>query len=346
MSGREKEWQVAGGRLEGNLRDCDVANAVIGAEYLLTMRYNKLGRTDLEVSEVSFGTAPLGDMFGSADEDQAIASVHHALDAGINFFDSSPYYGGGLAEERLGAALAGRREDVLIGTKAGRYGNEDFDFSPRKLRESIHTSLKLLRTDYVDVLQLHDIEFVPLSPVFEDSYAELVKLKDEGLCRYIGMTGYPMHTLTRAVTETDLDVILSYAHFTLLNTELATALKPVCDERGVGVINAAAVGLGLLTPGGVKPHIPATDDVKAAAARARQWAADNGQDISFLANQFSLQRSGCPTTVIGTTKVHHLHSAIRAATEPIDTDVLDAVLALTADVHDVSWQSGLPENNG
>lgn len=310
------------------------------------MRYNQLGRTDLNVSEVSFGTAPLGDMFGAADEDQALASVRHALDAGINFFDSSPYYGGGLAEKRLGVALAGRREDVLIGTKAGRYGDADFDFSPERIRASVHTSLELLGTDYVDILQLHDIEFVTLDAVFEDSYAELVKLRDEGKCRYIGMTGYPMHTLERAVTETNLDVVLSYAHYTLLNTELATTLAPVADEHGVGVINAAAVGLGLLTPGGVKPHIPATKEIVAAAARARSVAAEAGVDISFLANQFSLQRSECPTTVIGTTKIHHLDSAIRAATESIDQDVLDAVLAVTADVRNMSWQSGLPENNG
>lgn len=309
------------------------------------MRYNQLGNTDLSVSEVSFGTAPLGDMFGAVDEDAGIAAVHHALDQGINFFDSSPYYGGGLAEQRLGSALKGRRDEVLIGTKAGRYGDDDFDFSPKRLRESVETSLDFLRTDHVDILQLHDIEFVPLGPVFEDTYAELVKLRNEGKCRYIGMTGYPMHTLRRAVTETDLDAILSYAHYTLLNTELTAELQSVCQENGVGVINAAAVGLGLLTPAGVKPHIPATDEIIAAAARAREVCAEAGADVSFLANQFSIQNSGCATTVIGTTKIHHLDSALRASTEPIDQVLLDAVLAVTSDVHGKSWQSGLAENN-
>lgn len=309
------------------------------------MRYNQLGNTDLSVSEVSFGTAPLGDMFGATDEAIGIAAVHHAIDQGINFFDSSPYYGGGLAEERLGRALKGRRDDVLIGTKAGRYGDDEFDFSPKRLRESVETSLGLLGTDHVDILQLHDIEFVSLGAVFEDSYAELVALKNEGKCRYIGMTGYPMHTLRRAVTETDLDVILSYAHYTLLNTELAADLRSVCHENGVGVINAAAVGLGLLTPAGVKPHIPATAEIVAAAARARAVCAEAGVDVSFLANQFSIQNSGCATTVIGTTRIHHLDSALRAATEPIEQGILDAVLAATSDVHRVSWQSGLAENN-
>jgi aryl-alcohol dehydrogenase-like predicted oxidoreductase len=136
------------------------------------MRYIQFGKTDLSVPAVSLGTAPLGDMFGAADESEAIAAVHRALDAAINFSDSSPYYGAGLAERRLESALRARRGHVVIGTKAGRYGRDEFDFSPCRLRESLHRSLELLQTHYVDILQLHD------------------------------------------VTETDLDVVLSYAHYT------------------------------------------------------------------------------------------------------------------------------------
>jgi L-galactose dehydrogenase len=310
------------------------------------MRYHSLGNTDLKVSAVSFGTAPLGDMFGAADEAEATATVHRAIDAGINFFDSSPYYGSGLAERRLGAALRGRRDDVVIGTKAGRYGGDEFDFSPKRLRESVHRSLELLRTDYVDILQLHDIEFVDLDGVFADSYAELVRLREEGKCRYIGMTGYPMHTLCRAVAETDLDVVLSYAHYTLLNTRLSDTLAPLCRQRGVGVINAAAVALGLLTPAGSRIDVPAGRRITDAARRAARVCAQRDADIALLANQFSIQRSGAATTVVGTTKARHLDAAVAAEATPIDEDLLAAVLAATADVRDLSWRSGLPENNG
>lgn len=308
------------------------------------MKYQPLGTTGLQVSAVSFGTAPLGDMFGTADEDTAIRSVHDALDAGINFFDSSPYYGGGLAEERLGVALKGRRDDVIIGTKAGRYGFNEFDFSPQRIRDGVHRSLQLLQTDHVDILQLHDIEFVSLDGVFADSYGELVRLREEGKCRFIGMTGYPLHTLRRAVTETALDVVLNYAHFTLLNTELAGFL-PVAQENGTAVINAAAVALGLLTPTGLKADVPVGDAVRAASRRVNAICARRGVDIALVANQFAIQRSGCPTTVIGTTKPHHLESAVRAAVEPIDEDLLAEVLAATADVRNESWPSGLKENN-
>ena len=309
------------------------------------MRYHPLGSTDLKVSAVSFGTAPLGDMFGAADETEATNAIHRALDAGITFFDSSPYYGNGLAERRLGTALRGRRDDVVIGTKAGRYGSE-FDFTPKRLRESIHHSLELLQTDHVDILQLHDIEFTDLDGVFGDTYAELARLRDEGKCRYIGMTGFPMETLRRAVAETDLDVVLSYAHYTLLNTRLADELVPLCRERGVGLINAAAVALGLLTPAGSRIAVPAGQQIVDAARRAGEVCAERGADIAFLANQFSIQRSGAATTVVGTTKARHLDAAVAAEAAPIDEDLLTAVLAATVDVRDLSWSSGLPENNG
>jgi aryl-alcohol dehydrogenase-like predicted oxidoreductase len=309
------------------------------------VHYNPLGKTELTVSAVSFGTAPLGDMFGATEESDAIATVHRALDAGINFFDSSPYYGNGLAERRLGTALRGRRDTVVIGTKAGRYGKDEFDFGPKQIRDSLHRSLELLQTDYVDIFQLHDIEFVDLEGIFADSYAELVRLREEGKCRYIGMTGYPIETLARAVTETDLDVILSYAHYTLLNTQLASELQPLCERRGVGVINAAAVALGLLTPGGSRIQVPAGDRIVRAARRAVEVCTERGADIAFLANQFAIQRSGAATTVVGTTKAWHLDSAIAAESAPIDEDLIAAVLTATEDVRTVSWSTGLPENN-
>ncbi|KWX66123.1 aldo/keto reductase [Mycobacterium sp. NAZ190054] len=309
------------------------------------MEYRTLGATGLQVSAVAFGTAPLGGVFGPADEPTALRTVQDALDAGINLFDSSPFYGHGLAEERLGRALSGKRDEVIVATKAGRYGLDEFDFTPRRIREGVHRSLQLLQTDYVDILQLHDIEFVSLDGVFGAAYGELVRLRDEGKCRFIGMTGYPLATLRRAITETDLDVVLSYAHFTLLNTELTDGLLPVADEHKTAVMNAAAVANGLLTVGGLRIDVPVSDAIVAAAQRAAAICRRHGVDIGHLANQFAIQRSGCATTVIGTTKPLHLDSAVRAATEPIDEELLAEVLAATAAVHQESWRTGLAENN-
>jgi aryl-alcohol dehydrogenase-like predicted oxidoreductase len=308
------------------------------------MQYARLGSTELEVSRLGFGTAPLGELFGAVDELAAIAVVHEALDLGISFFDTAAYYGN--AEERLGKALVGRRERVVLGTKTGRYGVNDFDFSPGRIRRSVENSLRLLKTDYVDILQFHDIEFVPLGPVFEDSYAELRAMRDEGLCRYIGMTGYPAPVMNAAMTQTELDVCLTYAHATLLDDTLEREIAPVANARGVGLINAAAVALGLLTPSGssIKLDHPATPAIRDAASRMVSLCAEHGVDIAFVANQYSLQRSRCATTLIGTGKSHHLQSAVDALEEPLDEQLLAELLAMRPPVGERTWPSGLPEN--
>ncbi|MFJ4172093.1 aldo/keto reductase [Paenarthrobacter sp. NPDC089714] len=309
------------------------------------MKHSQLGNTDLMVSPLAFGTGPLGELFGPLTETDALKVVHDAIDLGINFIDTSPYYDS--AEERLGKALVGRRSEVVLGTKAGRYGVDDFDFSPARLRRSVENSLQLLRTDYVDILQLHDIEFVPLGPLFEDSYAELVKLRDEGKCRYIGMTGYPAATMARAMQETQLDVLLTYSHATLLDDTLERELAPIAAEQGVGLINAAAVALGLLTPHGssIGSGHPATGPVRDAAAKMVAHAASRGADIAFIANQYAIQRSGCATTLIGTGKISHLRSAVNAIETEIDEQLLQELLELRPSVEERTWTSGLDENN-
>jgi L-galactose dehydrogenase len=246
------------------------------------VQYRELGQTGVSVSVVGFGTSPLGETFGAVDERDALAIVRQALDYGITFFDSSPSYGQGLAEQRLGEALKGHRDDVMIGTKAGRYGPDDFDFSPGRIWNSLEQSLRLLATDRVDLFQLHNIEFAELGGVISDAYGEMVRQRDAGKCRFIGMTGYPIAALRRVMQEADVDVALSYAHFTLLDSCLQQSLLPLAHERGVGLINAAAVALGLLTPAGAKIKLPGSDELLAAARRIVQECEGLGVDVSSL----------------------------------------------------------------
>jgi aryl-alcohol dehydrogenase-like predicted oxidoreductase len=311
------------------------------------MEYRELGRTGLTVSVVGYGTAPLGDMFGLTDEDAALQSAYRALDAGINFFDSSPFYGKGLAEERLGKVLRGRRQEIIVGTKAGRYGPDEFDFSAERIRRGFEESLRRLGTDYVDILQLHDVEFVDLEGPIGEGYGELVRLREAGMCRFIGMTGYPTAMTRRVMTECDLDVTLSYAHCTLLDACLTDEVLPLAQERRVGVMNAAAVALGLLTPAGPPRHIAEVvgERICTVARRVVEVCQRQGADVSFLANQYSIQRSGCATTLIGTAKQRHLESAVAAVEEPIDEDLLAEVLAAVGPDRGRHWISGLPQNN-
>jgi L-galactose dehydrogenase len=260
---------------------------------------------------------------------------------------AAPPYGEGLAEERLGKVLRGRRQEIIVGSKAGKYGPDEQDFSADRIRRGFEDSLRRLDTDYVDILQLHNVEFADLEGPLEEAYEELVRLREAGMCRLIGMTGYPTSMIRRVISEFDLDVTLSYAHCTLLDGCLTEDVLPLAQERGVGVINAAAVALGLLTQAGPPPHIAQLvgEEICTVARRAVETCQRHGAEVSFLANQYSIQRSGCATTLIGTTKQRHLDSALAAAEKPIDEDLLTDVLDAVGPDRGRHWISGLPQNN-
>src|SRR5256714_7422703 len=136
----------------------------------MTMKFRTLGRTGLRLSSLSFGASPLGQEFCPVDLNEAIRSVGVALDLGMNFIDTSPYYGRGLSECLLGVALRGvPRDRYYLGSKLGRYAPSHFDFSPRRVVESVHVSLQRMGVEYLDVILCHDIEFVELARVVEET---------------------------------------------------------------------------------------------------------------------------------------------------------------------------------
>ncbi|MEJ6488760.1 aldo/keto reductase [Leucobacter sp. USCH14] len=308
------------------------------------MEFRPLGKTGLDVSAVSFGTAPLGGLFGEVSFERARDALFAAVDLGVNLIDTSSYYGD--AEERLGRMAGDLPDDVAIATKGGRLGWDEFDFSPKGIRRSLERSLRLLGRDSVDVFQLHDIDFQPLGPVFTETCEALQELKREGKCRFVGMTCYSLPTTRRAMLETNVDVVLNYAHGTLLDNSLSDELAPIAEERGVGLMNAAAVSLGILVPGVLQMtehNIASAVSLRAAQQMARTAAAQ-GVDIAFLANQYALQRVAAATTVVGTTSISHLKSAIAALDAAIDDDALDAVLAHRLPLVEQQWEVGLQEN--
>ena len=205
------------------------------------MEYRKLGQTDLNLSLVGFGSATLGGVFGNIDPAEGIRAVHLAVDSGINFFDSSPYYGITLAETRLGEALAGRRERVVLATKCGRYGFDQFDFSAKRVTASIDESLRRLQTDYIDLFQVHDVEFGDVEQIIHETLPALRQLQQQGKARYIGITGYPPKLLRRMAEATPVDSILTYCHYNLINTDMDGVLTGFARERGIGLINASGL---------------------------------------------------------------------------------------------------------
>src|SRR5438477_10141573 len=157
------------------------------------MQTRSLGKTGLSLPIVSFGASSLGQEFRPVDLNEALRSVHIALDLGMNFIDTSPFYGRGMSECLLGVALRGvPRDRYLLGTKLGRYDRDHFDFSARRVIESVDVSLHRLGVDYLDICLCHDIEFVPMQQIVDETLPALRKVQKQGKVRFIGVSGYPM----------------------------------------------------------------------------------------------------------------------------------------------------------
>jgi L-galactose dehydrogenase len=306
------------------------------------MHYRTLGRTGLRVSALSLGGVAFGDMYGTLGPGEADTCVRRAIDLGVNLIDTSPYYGETRSESVIGEVLsAGLRDKIYLCSKAGRNKFADFDFSPAAMERSVEASLKRLRTDYLDVLIAHDIEFADdFEAVFTDTAAVLHKLKRAGKCRFVGMSGLPLDMLRTAIERCDLDVVISYTHYTLQNQTLVTDLLPTAERRGVGVMNASPLCMGLLSDGGPQDWHPAPDEVKYAARRANELCRWRGASLAFLGMQYCLQEARVPTTISGAARAREIEANVRAMETPIDRQLLAEVLAVFEPVKDVTWASG------
>lgn len=301
-----------------------------------------LGRTGLEVSILSLGGAAFGNQYGEVSQEQVTACVHYAIEQGINLIDTSPYYGQTRSETVLGVALRGGwRDKILLCSKAGRNDVASFDFSPSALTNSVEASLKRLGTDYLDILIAHDIEFADdFEAIFTTTADTLHKLKRQGKCRFVGMSGYPLGILQRAIEQCNLDVVISYCHFSLQNTLLLTELLPLAEQYGVGLMNASPLSMGLLTPGGPPSWHPASAEVKAICRQAAEYCQSRGANLAFLGMQFCFQEPRIPTTISGAAKVEELEANLQALNTPIDPTLLAEVQAILAPIHNVTWPSG------
>src|SRR2546425_4223098 len=182
----------------------------------------RLGNTGLNLSIISFGASSLGQEFRKVDLTEAIRSGHVALDAGMNFIDTSPFYGRGMSEVLLGIALRDiPRDRYILGSKLGRYDLAHFDFSARRVVESVDVSLHRMGVDYLDICLCHDIEFVEMAQIVEETIPALRQVQQQGKVRFIGISGYPMKIFKYVLERTPLDVVLSYNQYTLQNARLA-----------------------------------------------------------------------------------------------------------------------------
>ncbi|CAI8030368.1 L-galactose dehydrogenase [Geodia barretti] len=268
------------------------------------MKFRLLGRTGLKLSILGMGGSGFGNVYGNYNQETATHAVKEALDRGVNYIDTAYWYGQGQSELFLGRALRGiKRENFIVSTKVCRYEQDYpnmFDFSAETVNRSAYESLKRLQLDHIDILQIHDVEFAPsIATVLHETLPALQRLKDQGLCRYIGITGYPLSILRKITEESTIpiDCVLSYCRLTLNDTSLIDHFH-YFNSRNVGLINASPIGMGLLTPNGVQPWHPASADIKSACAKAMEFCQEQGVDIAQLAINFSTSFKEITTTLV------------------------------------------------
>jgi aryl-alcohol dehydrogenase-like predicted oxidoreductase len=171
------------------------------------MEQRTLGKTGLSLPVVSFGASSLGQEFRQVDISEALRAVQVALDSGMNFIDTSPFYGRGMSEVMLGVALRDvPRDSYILGTKLGRYAGKHFDFSAKRVEESVDISLERMGVDHLDICLCHDIEFVERQQIVDETLPALRREQEKGKVRFIGISGYPMSNFTFVLEQTELDV--------------------------------------------------------------------------------------------------------------------------------------------
>ena len=309
------------------------------------MELRPLGKTGMKISALSLGASSLGQEFRTVDINEAMRSVHVALDLGMNFIDTSPFYGRGMSEVLLGVALRDvPRDRYFLGTKLGRYDLKHFDFSAKRVEESIDVSLHRLGTDHLDIVLCHDIEFVDMNQIVEETIPAIRKQQQKGKVRFVGVSGYPMKIYKFILERTDLDVILSYNHYTLQNTMLAD-LVPMLKSKQVGIMNAAPFSARLLTNQPLPKWHRAPERVRSIVKQAADLAAGKGVDIAQLAVQYSVANKDLATCIIGSANPENVRKWAQWAQKPIDQDLLSHVLKILEPVHNWYYLEGRPENN-
>lgn len=307
------------------------------------MEYREIGRTGMKVSALSFGASSLGSVFRDTKESEAIAAVHTAVEMGMNFIDVSPYYGHYKAETVLGKALREiPRDRYYLSTKVGRYGKDGvntWDYSGRRATESVYESMERLGVDHIDLINVHDIEFADLHQVVEETLPALVELREKGVVGHVGITDLQLENLQWVVDHAapgTVESILNFCHFTLNDDKLLDFLD-YFEERGIGVINASPLSMGLLSQRGVPSWHPAPASLVEACRRAVEHCSAKGYPIEKLAMQFSVSEPRIATTLFSSANPANVAKNIAFVGEQPDMELVNEVKRIIGDQQRVSW---------
>ena len=305
----------------------------------------------MHVSNLGFGASSLGGVFHSVREQECIRAVHVAIDNGINFIDVSPYYGHLKAETVLGKALREiPRDKYYLSTKVGRYGKDGintWDYSGKRATESVYESMKRLNVDYIDLINVHDIEFQAgleggLQKVVDETLPALVRLREKGVVGHVGITDLQPENLKWVVEHSESGVvesILNFCHY-CLNDTLLTDYLDFFEQHGVGVINASPLSMGLLSERGAPDWHPAPASLREACARAAAYCKEQGYPIEKLAVQFSTSLNPrIATTLFSSANPDNVLKNINFVNETIDVELVNKVQEIIGDQMGVRWKN-------
>jgi D-threo-aldose 1-dehydrogenase len=287
-----------------------------------TSRHNEvvlLGNTGVPVTRLGLGTAPLGGMFTSVADADAVELLGAAIEAGIGYIDTAPYYGHGVAERRVGRGLAAAgMPPVTLSTKVGRVlvrgeavasslfadaapEQPVFDYSAEGVRISLESSLERLGLDHVDLVLIHDPDDHE-DEALNQAYPALERLRSQGVVRAIGVGMNQTRIPTRFVNETEIDVVMVAGRFTLLDQQAQDELFPAALDRGVSILAAGVFNSGVLAdprPGATYDYEPATAELISRAEAIRATLDEVGVPLTAAAVQFPLRHPAVGAVVIG-----------------------------------------------
>ncbi len=312
------------------------------------MRYTELGKTGMKISHLSFGASSLGSVFRETNEKESFEAVEVAIEGGINFIDVSPYYGHYKAETVLGKALRNiPRDKYFLSTKVGRYGKDGvntWDYSARRVTDSVYESMERLGIDFIDLINVHDIEFQAALPgglqlVVDETLPALVELREKGVVGHVGITDLQLKNLKWVIEHSEkgtVESILNFCHYTLNDNALEDYLG-FFEEQGVGVINASPLSMGLLSQRGVPVWHPAPKPLVKACQKAAEYCSQKGYPIEKLAVQYSVSCERIASTLFSSANPANVKRNIEWANEEPDWELVREVKEIIGDQQRVTW---------
>jgi len=310
------------------------------------MKNIRLGRSELEVSPIAFGTWQLGGDWGATDEEAAVAAIRRAAECGINFFDTAQAYGFGASESLLARALKGRpRDEVVIATKGGLRpmgGGIERDASPDWIRRGVDSSLKALGTDYIDLYQIHWPD--PKVP-FAETAGALADLKAAGKIRHVGVSNYDAAQMAEFSRTLPVETLQPVYH--MFRRDIEESVLPYTKAHGIGVLAYGPLGHGLLS-GALTPESRfAPDDwrsksdvfqgeqyrrnLRVVSALERFAQLELGTSVSRLAIAWVLANPAVQVAIVGTRNPKHIDDAIAAADLELDASALRRIEDIISD---------------